>query len=193
MKPATAKTIENRKATSPLCMLWSPQVSLISRAINIAAGSSRPRVYGSPGSGTNAQFRSSPEISREWKPVITSDVEQFFTLLRNQAVQSASCFAILRCGYGGPAGIAGGAIVASQNVKHGRHSVRARLLTADGHPCSGHRTSEVRRAASVATSSHCKRDFAIGPIRRSREAPARQVTLRRTQREQEATPSFPQS
>ena len=25
MKPATAKTIENRKATSPLCMLWSPQ------------------------------------------------------------------------------------------------------------------------------------------------------------------------
>src|ERR1700730_3147728 len=56
MKPATAKTIENRKATSPLCMLWSPRVSLISRAINIAAGSARPGVYGS--SGTAAQMPS---------------------------------------------------------------------------------------------------------------------------------------
>src|ERR1700738_408624 len=56
MKPATAKTIENRKATSPLCMLWALQVSLISRAINIAAGSARPRVYGS--SGTAAQMPS---------------------------------------------------------------------------------------------------------------------------------------
>jgi hypothetical protein len=37
-------------------MLWSPQVSLISRAINIAAGSACPRVYGS--SGTAAQMPS---------------------------------------------------------------------------------------------------------------------------------------
>src|ERR1700730_2738101 len=55
MNPATAKTIENRKATSPLCMYRLRKFrSLVGRSISQPGV--RPRVYGS--SGTAAQMPS---------------------------------------------------------------------------------------------------------------------------------------